>query len=53
MDLIASLFLVVLVDTDDTRRTTDARQRVWHRPNLPTGELKMLILLHLCHDLET
>ena len=43
MDLIA--FLVVMVDTDDTRRTMDDRRRttpgVWHK--LPTGELKMEI----------
>ena len=41
MDLIASLFLVVMVDTDDKRRTTDDRRQtmpgVWHK--LPTGEL--------------
>ena len=36
MDLIASLFQVVLVDIDDTRRTTPG---VWHK--LPTGELKI------------
>ena len=43
MYLIASLFLVVMVDTDDTRRTVDDRRLttpgVWHK--LPTGELKM------------
>ena len=42
MDLISSLFLVVMVDTDDTPRTIhDGRRttpRVWHK--LPTGELK-------------
>ena len=35
MDLIAELFLVVIVDTDNTRQTTAV---VWHR--LPPGELK-------------
>ena len=35
MNLIASLFLIVMVDTDDGRRTTPG---VWHK--LPTGELK-------------
>ena len=33
-----------MVDTDDTRRTTDAgwqtTPRVWHTCKLPTGELK-------------
>ena len=44
MDLLALLFLVVMVDTDDTRRTMDyGRQTtpgVWHE--LPTGELKKI-----------
>ena len=44
MDLIAQLFLVVMVDTDDTRHTTDDGRHtmpgVWHK--LPTGELKNL-----------
>ena len=34
-----------MVDTDDTRCTTDERRttpRVWHK--LPTGELKILLL---------
>ena len=37
-----------MVDTDDTRRTTDdgrrTTPRVWHK--LPTGELKMYIDVH-------
>ena len=37
-----------MVDTDDTRRTTDdgrrTTPRVWHK--LPTGELKMI-----CHEI--
>ena len=35
MDLITELFLVVIVDTDNTRQTT---RGVWHK--LPPGELK-------------
>ena len=35
MDLIAELFLVVIVDTDNTRQT---RSGVWHK--LPTGDLQ-------------
>ena len=46
MDSIASLFVVVMVNTDDRRRmqtTEDGQcQGVWHK--LPTGELKILIL---------
>ena len=44
MDLMAQLFLVVMVDTDDTRRTIHDGRRttpgvgLWHK--LPTGELK-------------
>ena len=49
MDLIASSFLVVMVDTDDTRRTMDNRRRttsgVWHK--LPTGEVKMIMSLYV------
>ena len=33
--MISQLFLIVMVDTDDTRQTTP---QVWHK--LPTGELK-------------
>ena len=58
------IFLVVMVDTDDTRRTTDERQGtapgVWHK--LPKRELKIyrpltewgsqgvfkIILLYMC-----
>ena len=43
MDLIAKLFLVVMVDTDDTRQAMDdlrwTTPGVWHK--LPTGELKL------------
>ena len=46
MDLIASLFLVGMVDTDDTmndrRQTTPG---VWQK--LPTGELKMNCFDHI------
>ena len=42
MDLISQLFLVVMVDTDNTQHTTDddrrTSPRVWHK--LPTGELR-------------
>ena len=37
MDLIPLLFLVDMVDTDDTRRTTS---RVWHK--LPTDEVTII-----------
>ena len=50
MDLISLFFLVVMMDTDDTRRMTDdRRQTAYDRQRqgygiykLPTGELKTM-----------
>ena len=47
MDLITELLLVVMVDTDDTRRTIDDVRRTPDNAmgmayKLPTGELKIL-----------